>query len=133
MLKLHRVASTPDYTAGVVLVNGEPICLSLELPWRDNQPCISCIPAGKYVIDLQHQSPKFGKCWEVMGVEGRTHILFHVANRCRELLGCIAVGKSFGHIEGEFAVLNSRLAFNRLKEFTPKSKRHADLGVFDVV
>jgi len=30
-------------------------CYSLELPWKDNQQNISCIPAGKYTGYLQGQ------------------------------------------------------------------------------
>jgi len=107
---LHRVASTADYTAGVVIIGGKPICVSLELPWLDNQRNISCIPAGKYRVDTQHESPSKGECWLIEDVPNRDHCLFHTANRTRELKGCVAPGMKYGELKSEFAVLQSRAA-----------------------
>ena len=41
--------------------NGElaVVCHTMELPWRDNERRLSCIPTGVYNV-VKHQSPKFG-------------------------------------------------------------------------
>lgn len=52
---------------------------SLELPWLDNERSVSCIPAGIYGCErIQH--PKYGHCWLVRGVVGRTGIIIHTGN-----------------------------------------------------
>jgi len=116
---LKRVILHPEYTAGVILVHDRPICVAIERPWLDNKRRVSCIPEGIYSLNLKHHSPKFGKCWHVQGVPDRDHILFHVANRVSELLGCIAPGTEFGEIVDEFAVLRSRDATNALARALP--------------
>ncbi len=47
-LTLKRVSVTEHGVFGVILINNIPLVLTLELPWRDNQRNISCIPAGSY-------------------------------------------------------------------------------------
>lgn len=73
---------------------------SLELPWRDNQRGISCIPEGVYDAIL-HDSPKFGKSIWIQNVPNRSEILIHYANYVRELRGCIAVGRSHIDIDAD--------------------------------
>lgn len=129
MIDIHlaRFASNADYTAGAVMVRGTPFCVAIELPWRDNQRGVSCIPAGDYTIYTRHTSPGFGKnVWLVMDVPGRSDILWHAANRAAELKGCIAPGTTFGALKGEFAVMQSRDALNRLRNRTKRECVDAD-------
>jgi hypothetical protein len=72
--------------------------MTLELPWRNNERRVSCIPAGKYELH-PHYSPRFGKClWVKMPggdptvTGGRTGILVHKGNYYSEILGCILPG-----------------------------------------
>lgn len=110
MLRLTRFALFDDRTLGR-LVCGEEVFWTVEKPWKDNKPFISCIPAGKYKIE-KGDSPRFGPdTWQVMDVPGRTHILFHVGNTSADVVGCIAVGTNvFGMLEG---VGSSRAAMAR--------------------
>lgn len=63
---------------------------AIELPWRDNQHDISCIPEGVYPLKARY-SKKFGHHLLVENVSGRSLILVHPANDAqKELLGCIA-------------------------------------------
>lgn len=66
---------------------------TLELPWRDNQFQISCIPEGIYKC-VWHLSPKFGWTYLLTGTAPRTHILFHAGNYPKDSWGCILLGKS---------------------------------------
>lgn len=92
-------------------------CFTLELPWRDNQRSISCIPAGEYLVKTR-QSPRFGLVFHVQDVEGRSFILFHSGNYAGDVHkgwkthseGCLLFGKARGWIGNQRAVLNSRLA-----------------------
>lgn len=89
LLVLHR-AYFPEGTQGVLQINGETICYTIELPWLKNQRRISCIPEGTYVLKKRF-SQKFGWHLHLIDVPGRQFILIHPANNAKkELLGCIA-------------------------------------------
>lgn len=64
---------------------------TLELPYRDNQRRISCIPHGKYKC-VKRVSQKYGHHWHVLDVENRSLILIHSGNFHTHTLGCILVG-----------------------------------------
>ncbi len=77
-------------TQGRLLVNGQELCKTIELPWLGNAPRISCIPEGRYALRKRF-SQRYQWHLEVTGVRGRSLILFHAANEAlKELKGCIA-------------------------------------------
>jgi len=108
----------PNGTNGKLECKGKSICNTIELPWRDNETRVSCIPEGKYFIKKRY-SQKFQWHLEVLDVKNRSLILFHPANNALlELNGCIAPvtklsGPGFG--------LMSRKAFSKLKDFVYKA------------
>lgn len=113
---LLRGASDDEGTAGY-LVWGNDYIHTIELPWRDNRPNLSCIPAGKYTVRMRH-SPKYGKVYHVENVQDRTHILLHHGNYAgnkekgyrTHSAGCIILGSRKGRLAGQKAVLASRSA-----------------------
>jgi hypothetical protein len=116
---LLRVDNAADCTLGVLLINGRAECLTLELPWRDNQRNVSCIPAGRYTCRM-FTRPNGNREYEVSNVPGRSSILFHPGNTVRDIQGCILPGTRFGtlrHNDGvtSRAVLDSRNANNAFK------------------
>lgn len=100
-----------------VIADGEIIetYFTLELPWKNNERRISCIPAGVYPIK-KHDSPKFGRVFWIQDVPNRSEILIHPANYTRQLLGCIAVGMDHKDIDkdGELDTGQSRDAMDAL-------------------
>jgi hypothetical protein len=102
----------PEGTNGKLECEGGFICYTIELPWRNNERGISCIPEGKYFIEKRY-SPKFQWHLHVRGVPNRSLILFHPANDAlRELNGCLApVSALVGPGKG----IASRKAFEILK------------------
>ena len=91
-LKITR-NPTPTETPGRLYIDGQYQADTLELPWKDNTPLISCIPDGRYRL-IWTKSPRLKReTLRVVGVPGRSGILIHPANHVEELLGCIAVGK----------------------------------------
>lgn len=82
---------------------------TLENPWLNNSPNISCIPAGDYLVE-RHYSPKYGNCYQVADVASRTHILFHAGNTAKDTKGCILLGMGAGEINGKPAITSSRVA-----------------------
>jgi len=102
--------------------DGSKVCCFVERPMLNNKPSESCIVEGTYTV-IPHQSPRFGDCYALeapeLGVTRngpslRTHILIHKANSPQDLQGCLAPGVDFGFVNNEWAVLNSRAAFNAL-------------------
>lgn len=112
---ITSVPSTDQGTFGTFVLDDGTTFISLELPWKDNQNGISCIPPGEYTCKWIN-SPKHGECYQVTGVTGRDMIEIHSANFAgdsskgfiSQLLGCIALGTSIGVLNGQLAVLNSK-------------------------
>ena len=104
----------PDGTNGILQCEGKIICKTIELPWKNNERGVSCIPEGKYFIRKRY-SPKFKWHLEVVSVKNRSYILFHPANNAlTELNGCIA---PVTKLSGPGLGLLSRKAFTALKDF----------------
>jgi len=115
MLKINRFAYLPDRTVGRATIGGL-MFWTIEKPWLDNKPMVSCIPEGDYYM-RKVDSPKFGPGkWEISGVENRTHILIHTANWAKDVLGCIGLGRGlFANLDG---VSNSASAVDEFYEMT---------------
>ncbi len=112
---LTRAPSTDQGTLGMFVLEDGTTYHSMELPWRDNQNGLSCIPPGEYTCHWI-LSPKHGECYQVMNVLNRDMIEIHSANFAgdvnkgyiSQLLGCIALGMTIGILNGQLAVLNSK-------------------------
>ena len=94
---LNREIHRDDCVFGS-LVDGNFVLDTIERPWLDNKPFISCFPTGIYTCKrswLNHKSSKHPngyECFEVMDVPDRTHIKLHVANYPHQIQGCVAYG-----------------------------------------
>ena len=112
-----------DVVNGVVSIYS---CFALELPWKENKPQISCVPAATYPISI-YQSPTKGEVLLLHDVPGRSYIEIHVANKPSELLGCIAPGTEFA---AEDFISNSRKAFNEIMKYKEKIKNITIVDAF---
>ncbi len=116
---LIRTAYTGFGTTGQIVNQiGLPICSSLELPWKENEKNVSCVPIGVYEIklDTRHKGQLSEiLVWELVDVAGnRTQCQFHIANWCSELLGCIAPVSSLTMLNGSLFGASSKDAFTKL-------------------
>lgn len=99
-------------------------CKTIELPWKDNKPNISCIPDGVYRC-VPFLSRTFGKVYLVTDVDGRTWILTHNGNWAGDISkglrsnsnGCIIIGARHALIYGQMAVALSRVTLRRFLDF----------------
>jgi hypothetical protein len=108
----------PNGTNGKLECKGKSICNTIELPWRENETRVSCIPEGKYFIKKRY-SQKFQWHLEVLDVKNRSLILFHPANNALlELNGCIA---PVTKLSGPGLGLMSRKSFISLKSMVYKA------------
>lgn len=77
-------------TNSKLLIDGVFCCYTIELPWRNNQSNISCIPTGTYPL-VKRITKKRGPHLLVRNIPNRTLVLIHPANNAlKELHGCIA-------------------------------------------
>jgi len=129
----------PGGTYGDLYINGRFVCHTVERPWHNNQPNISCIPEGSYKLE-KYTSPRFGDCFIVSGGEehqkvekfknsngNRWGILIHPANVPSQLAGCIAPVTEFSTAFGsEYGGIASRKALRAL------TQRLCDGGCFKI-
>lgn len=100
-------------TTGELLVEGEHFCWTLELPWRDNAPGISCIPLGAYGVFMTLSTRFKREMPRLIGVPGRLGVLIHSGNTDHDTEGCILVGNR----RDDGIVYESRDAFARFMEW----------------
>jgi len=101
----------PNGVNGEFLHDGTRLCSSIELPWKNNQPRISCIPEGRYELTKRY-SRRFGWHLLVNNVVNRSYILIHAYNDAlKESKGCIA---PVSICTGEGKGSNSRVFLKKL-------------------
>jgi hypothetical protein len=96
-----------------MLKNNVPQCVTLERPWLDNQPMVSCIPAGTYQVGPNNPE----KPWRLQDVPSRTQVDIHKGNTIQDSEGCILVGTSF--FPG--GILESSVAMDFLLKSLPQN------------
>ena len=94
---LQRLQHTDQGTIGEMTLPDGTILTTVEPPWQDNKPHVSCIPAGTYTV-RRDTTGRFA-FYRLLNVDGRTDIEIHPANYFinphigkQELAGCIAPG-----------------------------------------
>jgi hypothetical protein len=116
---LTRYAYLNDKTLGRLELKGIDNAAefwTIENPWQDNEPDVSCIPEGSYAME-RYQSPSHGaNTWQLVDVPNRTYIQLHVANYASDVLGCIGLG--IGVMSNLVGVSNSRNAIDMLYSIT---------------
>lgn len=118
-LRLERKIYSDSAILGVLYnAYDKELCKTLENPYVRNTPRISCIPEGKYICK-SFSGSIYKNVWEVKDVPNRSAILFHNGNLERHTQGCILVGGSWGFLEGQLAVLNSRNTLENLRQLLP--------------
>lgn len=117
---------------GRLLLHGKRITDTMEQPWNDNAPFVSCVPAGIYTL-VPFDSQKYGKTFALYNPELNVHVqqttnkndrfacLFvHAANETTELKGCVAAGMSLGFADSDhdgvphWALVSSGAAVKRV-------------------
>jgi hypothetical protein len=117
-LTIKRLETGSQGTFGALIYESIPFTLTLERQWLNNRASVgdvpgSCIPAGEYMCE-RVDSPRFGNTFEVKGVEGRSHILFHKGNLDDDSRGCILLGERFGNLGDSSGILSSKQGYNEL-------------------
>lgn len=122
---IRRFSHEEEQTLGYGIVFNEnngvkySFC-TLELPWRNNERRISCIPVGTYRV-VKRWSEKYKDHFHVLDVPNRSFILLHSGNYNRHTLGCILVGKKHVDIDGDGVrdITSSSATMKHLNEILP--------------
>ena len=112
-LLILRDTFSDESIIGELFLNGERFCDTLELPFRDNQRSVSCIPTGEYKVRLRLPRESATRDYIhllVQDVPSRDYILFHRGNSAKDTRGCILVGQG----SQQDVVHNSTLAMDLL-------------------
>ena len=88
-------------TFGVLKLNKEVFCVTLELPDLLNKRNLSSIPAQQYICE-RYSSEKYPNTFEVTNIPDRSFVLFHPGNRKKDTRGCILVGQHFAKLQGDW-------------------------------
>lgn len=139
---LERKWKKPNYTIGILSIDGKRFCETLEDVDRGlkdsmsieqikslKKPHITAIPTGIYEVNLNTVSPKFGsrsfykevckgKVPRLLNVKGFDGILIHAGNKAEDTDGCILVGRN--RVVGQ--VINSQATFKELYKMLSNSK-----------
>jgi hypothetical protein len=116
---LHRQLPSFDATFGEFFDDANThLCFTVERPWLNNKPLVSCIPVGRYRC-IPHNSKDHPNTWEITNVQNRTNVLIHNANFAHQLLGCVGVGKKIDLINGIKGVTQSVDTLNYLRKVLP--------------
>ena len=112
---MRRWVDTGKESVGSLSAGDLRLC-SIERPWLNNEPFVSCIPPNLEGYPLRQRRYNKGKydAIEIFNVPGREYCLFHIANRAIEVNGCVGPGMTLGTLSGDIAVLSSRTAFDLL-------------------
>jgi hypothetical protein len=124
LIRLYQtpIGKEPQQTEGILYVlDGNKTvfsCKTLELPWRDNQRRISCVPDGTYKV-VRRSSAKYKNHFHLLDVPNRSLILIHQGNYNHQTMGCILVGKEFRDINknGLMDVTSSVATMNELLKY----------------
>jgi hypothetical protein len=123
----------PQQTEGVLyLRDNDGIllfeCATLELPWKDNQNSISCIPDGKYKARYRQAAESPSRDYDhihILDVPDRSYILVHSGNYNWHVKGCVLVGKKHADINGDglLDVTSSKDTMKKLMKSIPKHEQ----------
>ncbi len=97
-------------------------CNTLELPDKNNESQVSCIPKGDYnciKVEPTHNIPY--KHISITNVPNRLGVCIHIGNYYTDILGCIIVGVDFADInkDGQLDLTGSKITFDRLMQILP--------------
>lgn len=107
---LKRVSEDDQGTHGKLWLGSKFLCYTEELPWKDNEADVSCIPLGTYTC-TKHDTPAHPNTWQVNDVPNRSNVLIHNGNTMADTEGCILVGM----ITTAKGVYSSVVALNYLR------------------
>ncbi len=120
IVEIIRLEENYDHgTFGVMKINKEVFCWTLEPRDEENAQNISSIPVQQYVCKRVKTGLSsvlrlgLDETFAICDVPGRTDVRFHPGNTDNHTLACILMGETLGKLRGDRAILNSGKTFLR--------------------
>lgn len=138
-LTLVRAVENNNSTAGVLYLDGEFICHTLEDGYREKKEYGKTrIPEGTYNITFRKEGAMHKRYNErfnfhkgmlhLQHVHNFRYIYIHIGNTITDTLGCILVGNKLKKQNGNFRVNHSTIAYKKLyQRITKKLKYNEEL------
>jgi hypothetical protein len=98
-VRLERYEYTDLGVHGKLFLPDGTELATLEPPWVDNEPFVSCIPEGIYTL-VPHDTEKYPDTWALVGNTvshfpapdtKRSSVVFHSGNHVTDTAGCVLV------------------------------------------
>lgn len=143
-LELKRTHRGRTTTLSELHLNGQFFCYGLEhlerpkkIKWK------TAIPAGRYPIRLnlvgsmnssyRKQFPKehIGML-EVTGIPDYSYVYIHIGNYSTDTAGCILVGDYHMYQQGDYAVFQSKVTYQRLYKILADALSRNEEVIIDV-
>jgi Family of unknown function (DUF5675) len=113
---IQRFDTGDQGTFGHLTTDDGFTCETGELPYRDNTPNFSCIPAGEYECEMLYSQHFKRDVYRLKNVPNRTDVEIHNGNYCgdttkgykSDVLGCIILGHDVITMFNQAAVSNSK-------------------------
>lgn len=102
---------------------GDGVVYTLELPWKDNKPGISCIPPGIYPVH-RYASMEKGLVLRLEGVADRDAIEMYAGNIAADTHGGIIVGLTVMLMNEDASLQRSRAALSQLLPWFTQGEAH---------
>lgn len=139
LLRLERFYSTKDATLGMLYINNQFECYTLEDEYREKKVYSETrIPAGKYQIKLQTHGTMTGKyakrfptmhegmLW-LQDVPNFTTIYIHIGNTDDDTKGCILVGANYN--KETMKLVASTIAYLKLYPKVIEALKHEEVFI----
>lgn len=125
LLTIVRFAYGDTGTFGSMYMPDGTRLYTVERPWLDNRPSVSCIPEGNYWATRRRFFRGGYDAVEILDVPSRRYILFHIANYPKDVEGCIGVGTGIA----ANMVTNSKVGFAHFMRFVPEANAKFKLTI----
>lgn len=130
-LTLSRFADLPTCTLGRIITDDGPSFYTMEPPWQNNAPRVSCIPPGSYTLawvksnlTAMITAHRIENAWRLLDVPSRSDIVIHPGNEPDNTQGCILLGQEFSMGQGGPMLKNSIKAIMQLDEYLSRPETH---------
>ena len=93
-MKLQRDNQDSARTYGTIGDDAGVLAQTLELPWKNNTPDVSCIVAGTYLCELRWSPEHSRNLYWITGVPNRADVEIHIGNFTSNTKGCVLLADS---------------------------------------